>query len=78
MSSHLYWEPVFRTAIPLPYELLVVMRKSNLFHIDQGKVQFSIEHYMYFRALADNEVKGAQDVIDAIDKHGSIEMHVDF
>jgi len=71
MSTNLYWRPKDRKGKLLGKDskLKWILEKSN-----SNTGYFYESDIPYFRGLADADVSGAQDVIDAIEKHGSIEI----
>ena len=71
MSLNLYWEPADREANDLPDELKYVMRKRFDGAVD---TVFDEGDAHYIQGLRDAGVKGAQELLDAIAKHGSVRV----
>ena len=70
MSSTLTWEPQHREKDSLPDELKFVLRKQcSDGYVD---IRMSESDLAYLRGLRDAGVKGAQTLIEAIEKYESI------
>jgi hypothetical protein len=68
MSSGLFWEPLETKRRDLPDELRFILRKKGLpFYVN-------LENILYFEALRDVGVKGAQEVIDAHFANGELKI----
>lgn len=76
MSSTLYFQPRQTGEKQLPDELKFVLRDGKYF----GGLPRVVHNYdlSYFHALADANIKGAQKVIDAIEKYGEVELREEF
>jgi hypothetical protein len=75
MTTSLYWQPAQRPAgNHLPDALKFILRKR--FRGDGPCVRRTMgsADLDYLRGLADADVDGAQDLIDAIDQHGDVEL----
>lgn len=72
MSSTLYWVPVVQTGKSLPDELKYALRKKFGGYICNTRLLSG--HIEYLNGLRDAGTKGAQELIDAIEKHGEIEI----
>jgi hypothetical protein len=73
MSSTLSWAPYTVQAEPsLPYYLKTVLVKRYGDSLDG--VHMASEDISYLAGLRDAEVKGADELISAIEKHGEISL----
>lgn len=75
MSGSLMWEPAERKKKSLPTALKWALTKRyggdpNV-TVDQNNVD-------YLRGLLDAGTEGAQELIDAIEKHGSVQLRVEY
>jgi len=75
MSSTLYWEPVNREQKDIPDALKYVLQKR-----EGGTVRTTMGHndILYLRGLMDAGVKGAEELIEAIEKHDQVFVHEQF
>jgi len=73
MSSSLVWRPVVKAKNKdLPCGLKHILRKR---YGDPVNRTMCHEHdYDYLIALVDADIEGAQKLLDAIDRHGEIEL----
>ena len=69
MSVTLKWRPI-KSGRSLPNELKAVLA-------DQAEGVWKRSSMEYLRGLADAEVKGAQELIDALEKHGEVELFLE-
>lgn len=69
MSSNLIWEPVDRKTHDLPSELKFALRNRYDGHVDAIMGDNDIS---YLSGLKDAGVKGADKLIEAIEKYGEI------
>jgi len=69
MSSNLVWEPVIHQQNDLPDELKFALRKGYGAQVD---VLMGSRDIPYLKGLNDGGVKGAKELIEAIEKHGEI------
>lgn len=60
----------------LPDELKYAMEKASSFH--EGKTLAMTTSLPYYEGLRDAGIKGAQDVIDAIEKHERVEIFLSY
>lgn len=74
MSANLYMQPVVEGE-PLPYELKKVMEGSKLIN---GEVVFTIDDYDYLEGLSDAGVAGANELSEAISKHGKVRVWLEY
>lgn len=70
MSSTLYWKPVSKDANSLPDSLKSIISKRY----GSGKHILNSLDVVYINGLVDGGVKGASELIAAIEKHGEIEV----
>jgi hypothetical protein len=72
MSSNLYWEPTQRPKKDLPDALKFALRKRA----SDGHVEMVMDtnDLQYLYGLRDAGVKGADDLIEAIQKHGEVRV----
>lgn len=73
MSSNLYWRPFRHGEKPLPDELKFVLRKSDYEH-NGINVTLTESDMPYFQALKDADIKGADKIVEALEKYGEIEI----
>lgn len=73
MSSDLYWRPYLKAAHPLPDELKFALRNRDLFN-NSLNGQLTERDLDYLMGLRDGGISSAQKLIDAINKHGDIEL----
>lgn len=71
MSSHLTWEPGERKKELLPDELKFVLQKRFGYPVSRD---FDNSDYWYLRGIEDAGVKGADDLLDAIGRHGTVHV----
>ena len=72
MSSNLYWEPTNRGKNKcLGTALKWVLQKRFGYPV---RVTLDEENILYLQGLADADIEGAQSLVDAIEKHGCIEL----
>lgn len=71
MSMNLYWEPQHRDADDLPDSLKFALRKRYGPCVD---TVFTTQDISYLRGLEDAGVKGASDLIEAIEKHDAVRV----
>lgn len=70
MSSSLIWEPVVKQKEnDLDDQLKFSLRKR---YGDPVNLRFNHQDLGYLRGLSDCEVKGADELIEAIKKHGEV------
>lgn len=77
MSATLYMQPRQTGEKALPDELRhILMKPGNKF----GDLPVIVDDYSldYFQALADADIKGAQKVVDAINKYGELEIRAEY
>jgi len=72
VSMTLYWIPVKTNYKFLPDALKFVLRKRYGGHVDCQTI--GDEEIPYLNALVDAGIDGASDLIDAIEKHGYVEI----
>jgi hypothetical protein len=77
MSSTLYWRPRLKAAKSLPDHLKIVLRNSNTF-AGGLNVTLDRENIGYLSGLRDAGVEGADKLIEAIEKHGEVELVEEF
>jgi hypothetical protein len=72
MSCTLYWEPAKREKKELPDALKYVLQRRY-----GGTVHTTVSErdLGYLNGLRDANVKGAQELIDAINEHGDVVVH---
>lgn len=75
MSSTLYWEPVQRKQKDLPDALKYVLQKKVGGTVDTVMSENDLE---YLHGLKDAGIKGAHELIEAIEKHGQVSVHEQF
>ena len=76
MSSILYWEPVKKKK---GNALLPGLRNALQKRYGSPiKVILNYEDAEYLQGLSDAEIKGASELISAIEKYGSIELREEF
>ena len=75
MSSYLNWEPVDRPKGTLPDELKFALRKRFREPVDTTMHNSSVP---YLEGLRDAGVKGAQALLDAIEKHGEVTVKEEY
>lgn len=75
MSSTLYWEPVQRKQKDLPDTLKYILQKKVGGTVD---TVMSGRDISYLRGLEDAGIKGATELIEAIEKHGQVVVHEQF
>lgn len=75
MSSTLMWRPVSKEAYDLPLELKRVVSRK-LWDTDGscggGEVTANVDFIPYLEGIRDSGIKGAQELIDAINQHGEV------
>lgn len=72
MSYNLYWKPVVSKRHPsLPDALKLVMREEYGTPLHETVNE---DDRGFFRGLAAAKVEGAEEVLDLIDKHGTVEL----
>ena len=75
MSSSLMWRPIATDANHLPKELKFVISR-RLWDTDGsiggGEASMNMSDLSYLEGLNDAGVKGANELIDAIRKHGTV------
>lgn len=76
MSGHLMWEPADRKKKSLPTTLKWALEKR--YGGSPNDITMSQDHMNYLHGLLDGGVEGAQELIDAIDKHGSVQLTVEY
>ena len=76
MSSSLVWEPAERKQKSLPTALKWVLQKRNGGTIDHMEMGQDDLHYIM--ALKDAGVDGAEELYDAVVKHGTIHLFEQF
>lgn len=69
MSTTLKWRPI-KGGRSLPYALKRVLADQTL-----GVWKYSSIEYL--RGLRDAKVEGAQELIDALEKHGEVELFLE-
>ena len=69
MSANLSWRPP-GTRHPLPDALKYVLRKG----VYSNDTEITQADRTYFQALADAEIDGAQQILDALEKHDTIHL----
>lgn len=73
MTANLYWEPIIEPKRSLSDELKYALRKR--FDIERGQKQRLDESDInYLSGLKDGGVKGTDELIEAIKKHGEVEI----
>lgn len=71
MTSNLYWEPAVRDKKRLSVELKLVLRER----LPNGlNVTMDEKDLPYLNGLVDANCAGAQELIDAIEKYGEINL----
>lgn len=75
MSSHLVWEPALRKKQDLSTELKFALHKS---YGSPVSVTLTAADLPYLRGLRDAEVKDADVLMEAIEKHGEIVVVEEF
>lgn len=75
MSSTLYWEPMQRKSQSLPDALKYVLQKKASGTVDAVMGEHDLA---YLNGLKDAGIKGAQELIEAIEKHGEVVVHEQF
>ena len=70
MSSSLYWEPVNKENKYFPDELKYALRKRFGSLIE--RVALNYDDVSYLEGLRDAGVKGAEELISAIEKHDEV------
>lgn len=76
MSATLKWEPSKRKSQSLPDALKFVLRDKG--GVTSERTIFGRGNISYLRGLADAGVEGAQELIDAIDKHEEVELWLEY
>ena len=71
MSMNLYWEPVDRDAHDLDDKLKYALRNRYGGTVDTIMNESDVR---YLEGLLDAGIKDAQDIIDAIEKHGRVRV----
>ena len=75
MSSTLYWEPVKRKQKDLPDALKYVLQKKFGGTVDTVMGERDLS---YLCGLKDAGIKGALELIEAIEDHGQVVVHEQF
>jgi len=75
MSGSLVWEPAERKKRSLPRALKWALQKR---YGGDPNVVMGEGHRDYLRGLIDGGVEGAQELLDAIDKHGDVQLSVEY
>ena len=70
MSSSLYWKPISHEAHHVNTELKYILEKRFI----AMPAVLNHEHVSYLEGLKDAGVKGADELIEAIEKHEQIEI----
>lgn len=73
MTSNLSWRPRHAAGKDLPDDLKFALRKRHADAHLEGQV-YDRDDIPYLTGLAHGGVKGAQKLIDAIEKHDEIEL----
>jgi len=76
MSANLIWRPVSRSTESLPDALKFVLRDK--YGLDSEWTVFGQSDRSYLTGLAHAGVEGAQELLDLIEKHGSIELKLEY
>ena len=76
MSATLMWEPVKREAKSLPDDLKFVLRDKC--GIDAKRSRWNKDHIPYLAGLKDAGIEEAQELIDILEKHGEIELWLEY
>ena len=76
MSSTLRWRPTHTSGNDLPYELKRALHKRT--DGEPVKGEFTEASIQYLQGLRDGGVVGADKLIEAIEKHGSVEVWEEF
>lgn len=71
MSTNLYWKPAIKTGEGLSDQLKFALRKRYGWPVSAICDENSIA---YLQGLADADVRGAAELIAAIEKHGEVEI----
>jgi hypothetical protein len=75
MSANLMWEPAKRPAESLPDALKFVLRdRYGLEH----RQTFGRNQVPYLQGLADANIEGALELLEAIEKHESVELWLEY
>jgi len=75
MSANLCWRSVSRSRNSLPDALKFILRDKYRL---EGAQIWDIGNVSYLRGLADANVEGAQELIDAITKHNEVELWLEY
>ena len=76
MSANLMWAPAKRDKQTLPDALKFILRDHCC--LDSDKQTWEKDQIPYLRGLAHANVEGAQELIDAIDTHGAVEIWLEY
>jgi len=76
MSANLNWRPVSKQSKTLPDELKFILREYC--GIDTSKTIWNKQQIPYLAGLRDAGVKGAQELIDILEKHDEIELWLEY
>jgi hypothetical protein len=76
MSANLYWRPVPKTAHGLPDALKYILQDSQ--GLEAEMQVFTRASICYLRGLADAKIDGAQELINAIEKHEEVEVWLEY
>lgn len=74
MSAKLCWRPKARTRETLPYALQSILREA----LGESPRTFSNKDIPYLTGLRDAKIEGAQELIDAIEKHEEVELWLEY
>jgi hypothetical protein len=76
MSANLMWEPAKREAKSLPDELKFVLRDKC--GLTSERMKFGEGNIPYLEGLRDAGIKGAEELLEAIEKHGAVEGWLEY
>lgn len=81
MSTNLFWKPIVIVKDNiLPKALKYALSKKYFDHdgsLVSGPVELDSSHQEYISGLRDAGISGASELIDAINKHGRVEIYTE-
>ena len=78
MSATLKWEPAIRKAHSLPDALKFILRDSCGVSGSESKQMWGREKIPYLTGLVHAKIEGAEELIQAIEKHDEIDLWLEY
>ena len=75
MSATLKWRPL-SSGDSLPFSLRLALQKAD--KVESTPTRFHSEDNDFLEGLACADVDGAQELLDLIEKHGIVELYLEF